>query len=152
MKSKVEKIDFQLHTNLPAQEGIFFDGQIFDAYAFVADLFRKAQESIIIIDNYIDERVLLMLGKRVKGVKVEIYTASLTKETKPDLKKYRSQYPDVKINEFNKAHDRFIIIDKRIVYHIGASLKDLGKKWFAFSILNFDAQTIVGKLNENLYE
>lgn len=149
LKSKIDEIDFQLHTNLPTQEGIFFDGQIFDAYAFVADVFRKAQKSIIIIDNYIDESVLLMSAKREKGVKVEIYTASLTKETKLDLKKYRSQYPDIQINEFNKSHDRFIIIDKKIVYHLGASLKDLGKKWFAFSILNFEAQDIIRKLNEN---
>ena len=85
--------------------------------------------------------------KRVKGVKVEIYTASLTKETKLDLKKYRSQYPDVKINEFNKAHDRFIIIDKRTVYHIGASLKDLGKKWFAFSRMDTLTELILNRLN-----
>lgn len=149
LKSKVDEIDFQIHSNLPANEGVFFEGQIFDAYAFVADLFRKAQESIIIIDNYIDESVLLMLAKREKGVKVEIYTAFLTKETKLDLKKYRSQYPDIKINEFSKSHDRFIIIDKKTVYHLGASLKDLGKKWFAFSILNFEAQDIIRKLNES---
>ncbi len=122
---------------------------MFDAYVFVADLFRKAQESIIIIDNYIDESVLLLLSKKQKGVEVEIYTSSLTKESKLDLKKYRSQYPDIKINQFNKSHDRFIIIDKETVYHLGASLKDLGKKWFAFSILNFDALDIINKLNEN---
>ncbi len=149
LKSKVDEIDFQLHTSLPTQEGIFFDGQVFDAYVFVADLFRKAQESIIIIDNYIDESVLLLLSKKQKGVEVEIYTSSLTKESKLDLKKYRSQYPDIKINQFNKSHDRFIIIDKETVYHLGASLKDLGKKWFAFSILNFDALDIINKLNEN---
>ncbi len=149
LKSKVEEIDFQLHTNLPTQEGIFFDGQIFDAYAFVTDLFRKAKESIIIIDNYIDESVLLMLAKREKGVKVAIYTASLTKEIKLDLKKYSSQYPDIQINQFNKSHDRFIIIDKKTIYHLGASLKDLGKRWFAFAILNFEVQDILNKLEVN---
>ena len=150
LKSKVDEIDFQLHTNLPTQEGIFFEGQVFDAYVFVADLCRKAQESIILIDNYIDERVLLMLSKRQKGVEVEIYTSSLTKESKLDLKKYRSQYPDIKINQFNKSHDRFIIIDRKTIYHLGASLKDLGKKWFAFSILNLEVQDILCKLDKNL--
>ena len=148
LKSKVDEIDFQIHTKLPVKEGIFFDGQIFDAYTFVTDIFRKAQKSIIIIDNYIDESVLLMLAKRKKGVKVEIYTAPLSKETKLDLKKYNSQYPEIQINHFNKSHDRFINIDKITVYHLGASLKDLGKKWFAFSILNYRAQDIISKLNE----
>jgi len=152
VKTKLNEIDIQLQTNLPPKQGIFFNGQIFDAYVFLTDLFRKAKESIIIIDNYIDESVLLMLAKREKGVKVEIYTAFLTKETKLDLKKYRSQYPDIKINEFSKSHDRFIIIDKKTVYHLGSSLKDLGKKWFAFSILNFEAQDIIRKLNENSNE
>ena len=150
LKSKVEDIDFQIQTNLPPKEGIFFEGQVFDAYVFVADLCRKAHESIILIDNYIDERVLLMLSKRQKGVEVEIYTSSLTKESKLDLKKYRSQYPDIKITPFNKSHDRFIILDKKTVYHLGASLKDLGKKWFAFSKLNFEVEDILRKLDANL--
>jgi len=121
LKTKVEKFDFQIQTNLPTKEGIFFEGQVFDAYVFVTDLIRKAQESIIIIDNYIDESVLLMLGKRQKGVEVVIYSSTLTKETKLDLKKYRSQYPDIKINQFSKSHDRFIIIDRKTIYHLGAS-------------------------------
>jgi len=150
LKSKVDEIDFQLHTNLPTQEGIFFEGQVFDAYVFVADLCRKAHESIILIDNYIDESVLLMLSKRQKGVEVIVYSSTLTKETKLDLKKYRSQYPDIKINQFNKSHDRFIIIDRKTIYHLGASLKDLGKKWFAFSILNLEVQDILLKLDKNL--
>jgi len=91
-----------------------------------------------------------MLSKRQKGVEVEIYTSSLTKESKLDLKKYRSQYPDIKINQFNKSHDRFIIIDRKTIYHLGASLKDLGKKWFAFSILNLEVQDILCKLDKNL--
>ena len=148
-KTKVEEFDFQIQTNLTHKEGIFFEGQVFDAYVFITDLFRNAKESIIIIDNYIDESVLLMLGKRQKGVEVVVYTSTLTKETKLDLKKYRNQYPDIKINQFNKSHDRFIIIDRKTIYHLGASLKDLGKKWFAFSILNFEVQDIINKLEEN---
>ncbi len=149
LKRKVEEFDFQIQTNLPTKEGIFFEGQMFDAYIFVTNLFRKAQESIIIIDNYIDESVLLMLGKRQKGVEVVIYSSTLTNETKLDLKKYRSQYSDIKINQFSKSHDRFIIIDRKTIYHLGASLKDLGKKWFAFSILNFEVQDIINKLEKN---
>jgi len=149
LKNKIDEIDFQIHTNLPTNEGIFFDGQVFDAYVFIADLIRKAQESIIIIDNYIDESVLLMLGKRQKGVEVVIYSSTLSKEAKLDIKKYRSQYPDIKINQFSKSHDRFIIIDRKTIYHLGASLKDLGKKWFAFSILNFEVQDILNKLEDN---
>lgn len=150
LKSKVEEFDFQIQTNLPPREGIFFEGQVFDAYLFVTDLFRKAQKSIILIDNYIDESVLLMLSKRQKGVEAIVYSSTLTKETNLDLKKYRAQYPDIKITPFNKSHDRFIIIDKKTVYHLGASLKDLGKKWFAFSILNFEVEDILRKLDKNL--
>jgi len=149
LKTKIDEIDFQIHTNLPTNEGIFFEGQVFDAYVFVTDLIRKAQESIIIIDNYIDESVLLMLGKRQKGVDVVIYSSTLSKEAKLDLKRYRSQYPDIQINQFSKSHDRFIIIDRKTIYHLGASLKDLGKRWFAFSILNFEVQDIINKLEEN---
>jgi len=150
LKSKVEEFDFQIQTNLPPKEGIFFEGQVFDAYLFVTDLFRKAKKSIILNDNYIDETVLLMLSKRQKGVEAIVYSSTLTKETKLDLKKYRSQYPDIKIAPFTKSHDRFIILDKKTVYHLGASLKDLGKKWFAFSILNFEVEDILSKLDKNL--
>lgn len=122
---------------------------MFDAYVFVSDLIRKAQKSIILIDNYIDENILLMLSKRQKGMNVLIYSSTLTKEINLDLKKFRLQYPDIKINQFNKSHDRFIIIDRKTIYHIGASLKDLGKKWFAFSILNIEVDVILKKLNEN---
>lgn len=138
LKTKVEEFDFQIKTNLPPKEGIFFEGQVFDAYIFVIDLIRKAQESIILIDNYIDESVLLMLSKRQSGVEVIVYTSKLTIETNLDLRKYRFQYPDISIKQFNKSHDRFLILDKKIIYHIGASLKDLGKRWFAFSVLDFE--------------
>ncbi len=150
LKTKVEEFDFLIKTNLPPKEGVFFEGQVFDAYVFVTDIIRKAQESIILIDNYIDESVLLMLAKRQNGVDVIVYSSTLTTETKLDLKKYRSQYPDIKINQFNKSHDRFLILDKKTVYHLGASLKDLGKKWFAFSVLNFEVNEILKKLDENL--
>lgn len=147
IKSKLGKIDFQIKTNLPPKEGIYFDGQIFDAYVFANDLIRNAKETIILIDNYIDDSVLLMLSKRNKNVKPIIYTSNLTKELRLDLKKYKSQYPDVEIRMFSKSHDRFLIIDNKDVYHIGASLKDLGKKWFAFSKINFEVQDILKRLD-----
>lgn len=147
IKSKLGEIDFQIKTSLPPKEGIYFDGQIFDAYVFANNLIRNAKKSIILIDNYIDESVLLMLSKRHKNVKTIIYTSNITKETRLDLKKYSSQYPDIEIELFTKSHDRFIIIDNKDVYHIGASLKDLGKKWFAFSKINFEVQDILKRLD-----
>lgn len=150
LKVKVEEFDFQIKTNLPPKEGIFFEGQVFDAYIFVIDLIKKAQESIILIDNYIDESVLLMLSKRQSGVEVIVYTSKLTAETNLDLRKYRFQYPDISIKQFNKSHDRFLILDKKRIYHLGASLKDLGKRWFAFSVLDFEVSEILKKLEENM--
>lgn len=150
LKTKVEEFDFQIKTNLPPKEGIFFDGQVFDAYIFVIDLIRKAKESIILIDNYIDESVLLMLSKRQSGVEVIVYTSKLTAETNLDLKKYSLQYPDITIKQFNKSHDRFLILDKKRIYHLGASLKDLGKRWFAFSVLDFEVNEILKKLENDI--
>ena len=150
LKTKVEEFDFQINTNLPPKEGIFFDGQVFDAYIFVTDLIRKAKESIILIDNYIDESVLLMLSKRQSGVEVIVYTSKLTAETNLDLKKYSLQYPDITIKQFNKSHDRFLILDKKRIYHLGASLKDLGKRWFAFSLLDFEVNEILKKLEDDI--
>lgn len=147
VKNKLGEIDLQIKTSLPKKEGIYFDGDTFDAYVFAADIIKRANNSIILIDNYIDESVLLMLTKRQKGVKASIYTTTLTKEAKLDLKKYSSQYPDIEIVQFAKSHDRFLIIDNQIVYHIGASLKDLGKKWFAFSIINIEVEYILKRLN-----
>ena len=115
------------------KQGIFFDGQVFDAYQFVSDLIRDAQESIAVIDNYVDDSVLTLFSKRKKNVSVVIYTRVISKQLKLDAEKYNSQYPPLSIKEFNSSHDRFMIIDKKDVYHIGASLKDLGNKWFAFS-------------------
>ena len=143
---KLEKIDFQIQTNLPPNEGIFFNGQIFDAWLFVTDLARSAKHSILLIDNYVDEQVLLLLSKRKENVRAKIYTQNLTNQFQLDLKKHNSQYPEIQATQFSNSHDRFLILDNRDVYHIGASLKDLGKKWFAFSKINIS----VDKILENL--
>jgi len=127
-----KKIDFFVKTALPPVEGIFYDGQVFDAYAFVSDLVKSAKKSIVLIDNYVDESVLLLLSKRDNGVSATIYTQNISAQLKLDLKKHNAQYPPITIKPFNRSHDRFLFIDSD-TYHIGASLKDLGKKWFAFS-------------------
>ncbi|MEI6749370.1 MAG: RhuM family protein [Bacteroidota bacterium] len=146
LKSKIDEIDFQIKTNLPPSEGIFFDGQIFDAYLFVSDIIKSASKSIILIDNYVDESVLLLMSKRNSNVEATIYTANVSAQFKLDLKKFNAQYPNVEVKTFTKSHDRFLIIDHTTVYHIGASLKDLGKKWFAFSKIELDALEIINKL------
>lgn len=141
-----QKFDLLIKTNLPPSEGIFYDGQIFDAYEFVSKLIKSAKKSIVLIDNYIDESVLTLLSKRTNNVSSTIYTASISKPLILDLKRHNSQYPAIDIKLFTKSHDRFLIIDNSIVYHIGASLKDLGKKWFAFSKIELDAEDILNKL------
>ncbi len=128
------------------KKGIFFDGQIFDAYKLISDIIRSANKSIVLIDNYIDDSVLILFSKRKKDVKVTIFTKNISKQLLLDLDKYNVQYPTIEIKEFKKAHDRFIIIDNKEVYHLGASLKDLGKKWFAFSKFNKDALKLLNKL------
>jgi len=128
------------------KQGIFFDDQIFDAYKFVADLIRTAQRSITIIDNYIDDTVLIHLTKRNNGVKVTIFTKTISKQLALDIKKFNAQYPPIDIKEFKNSHDRFIIIDDKTVYHFGASLKDLGKKWFAFSKMDIGAIEMLARL------
>ena len=127
-----EKIDFFVRTSLPPVEGIFYDGQIFDAYVFVSDLVKSARRRIILIDNYVDESVLLLLSKRAPGVSAEIRTGRMPEQLRLDVQKHNSQYPPVKIVQTQNIHDRFLIVDD-VVYHVGASLKDLGKKLFAFS-------------------
>ena len=127
-----EKVDFFVRSSLQPKEGVFFNGQIFDAYALVADLIRKAKTRIVVIDNYIDDSVLVQLSKRRPGVTVDIYDGQISKQLKQDVEKHNEQYPGVTLYKYTKAHDRFLIIDEE-VYHIGASLKDLGKKLFAFS-------------------
>jgi len=150
LKEKVNEFDLQIKTSLPPNEGVFFNGQIFDAYVFVNDLIRTAKKSIFLIDNYIDETVLSMLSKRKSGVQATIFTSNPTKQIKLDLKKHNQQYPNIKMKTFTKSHDRFLIIDDETVYHIGASLKDLGKKWFAFSKIDFDAKELLEKLIDDV--
>ena len=132
--------------SIKPRQGIFYNGQIFDAYVFVADLIKSATKSILLIDNYIDESVLKLFVKRNKNVTASIYTRNFTKILKQDLKKYNSQYPAIIIKEFSEAHDRFLIIDETIIYHFGASLKDLGKKWFAFSKMDIGALEILNRI------
>ena len=137
-----EKIDFFVRTALPPVEGVFYNGQIFDAYVFATDLIKTAKKDIILIDNYIDESVLLMLSKRNAKVHATIITQSNSRTTLLDIEKYNAQYTPIEINNSDFIHDRFLIIDKE-VYHIGASLKDLGKKLFAFSKMNISAEMIL---------
>ncbi|MEA4936403.1 MAG: ORF6N domain-containing protein [Paludibacter sp.] len=134
-------------TDIQPEKGIFFDGQIFDAYKFISDLIRKATKSIILIDNYIDDNMLTMFSKRNEGVKLTIYTKQLNKQMILDVQKFNQQYAPVEIIEMKLAHDRFLIIDHTELYHIGASLKDLGRKWFAFSKMNSEILPLLNKLN-----
>ena len=141
-----QKIDFFIQSSLPPKQGIFFDGQIYDAYAFVADLVRKASQRIVLIDNYIDDTVLTMLSKRTAGVEAVIYTGKISKQLRLDIDKHNAQYPPVEVRTFSKAHDRFLIIDDK-VYLVGASIKDLGKKWFGFTLMeNTDAEELLGRI------
>lgn len=130
-----DKIDFFVRTTLPPIEGIFYNGQIFDAYKFVANLVKSAQTSIILIDNYVDESVLTLLDKRNANVTATIYTQRITAQLQLDIDKHNTQYPPTQVDIFNLAHDRFLLIDEK-VYHLGASVKDLGKKWFAFALMS----------------
>ena len=125
-------VDFFVRSSIQPKEGIFFDGQIFDAYAFVAGLIRKANKRIVVIDSYVDDSVLVQLSKRKPGVKVDIYNGKISQQLRQDVARHNAQYPGVTLHSYKKAHDRFLIIDEE-VYHIGHSLKDLGKKLFAFS-------------------
>ena len=141
-----EKIDCFVRTALPPVEGVFYNGQIFDAYKFATDLVKSARRSIVLIDNYVDETVLLMLSKRSVGVSATIYTQRITQQLQLDLDRHNSQYPPIDIRTYRDSHDRFLIVDETDVYHIGASLKDLGKKMFAFSKLDIPAAVITDLL------
>ena len=146
-ESKVRNIIKIIDNNetIPRQ-GIFFEGQIYDAYSFVAELIRKASRRIVLIDNYIDDTVLTMLSKRAAGVQAVVYTAKVSKQLQLDIEKHNAQYPPITVRTFSKAHDRFLIIDDT-VYLIGASIKDLGKKWFGFTLMeNTDAEELVGRM------
>lgn len=148
LTKKVEAIDLIVKTELPPKQGIFFEGQIFDAHKFVSDLIRKAEKSIVLIDNYIDDTVLDLFTKRKKNVTVSVYTANISKALETDTKKFNAQYAPIELKEFKNSHDRFMLIDDEDVYHFGASLKDLGKKWFAFSKFEKQALQILENLSE----
>lgn len=142
-----EKIDFFVRTNQPPVEGIFFDGQIFDAYRFVSELIRKAKHRIILIDNYVDETVLTQLDKRADGVTATIYTQHVSQQLQLDIDRHNAQYSPIIMEHFNRAHDRFLLIDDE-AYHIGASLKDLGKKWFAFTLMrDLSATELISRIS-----
>ncbi len=145
LEELTNKVDFFVRTSLPPVEGIFFNGQIFDAYTFATDLIKSAGQSLVLIDNYVDESVLLMLSKRQPGVPATVYTQRITPQFRLDLDKFNSQYPPVDVRTCKLCHDRFLIVDDT-VYHIGASLKDLGKKMFAFSKMEIPAGTIINLL------
>lgn len=138
-----QQIDFFVRTSLPPVEGVFHNGQIFDAYKFATDLIKSANKSLVLIDNYIDESVLLMLSKRKSGVTADIYTYPISQTLRQDLQRHNRQYSPINIHNHTTSHDRFLIIDNTEVYHIGASLKDLGKKLFAFSKLNIPPSAIL---------
>lgn len=145
LEELTNKVDFFVRTSLPPVEGIFFNGQIFDAYKFASDLIKSARQSLVLIDNYVDENVLLMLSKRQPGVTATIYTQRITPQFRIDLDRHNDQYPPVDVRTCKLSHDRFLIVDDA-VYHIGASLKDLGKKWFAFSKLSLPTEMITNLL------
>ncbi len=140
-----DKVDFFVRTSIPPVEGVFFNGQIFDAYRFVCDIVKTAKTMIVLIDNYVDESVLTLLDKRASGVKARIYTHSISKQLRLDIQRHNSQYPLIEVMAARDIHDRFLIIDEA-VYHIGASIKDLGKKLFAFSKMEMPAATILNNL------
>ncbi len=141
-----EKVFQALESAELPKQGIFYDGQVYDAYKFASDLIRKAKRSLVLVDNYVDDSVLTLLSKRADMVSATIYTRSVSKKLALDIKKHNAQYPPVTVEIFRDAHDRFLIIDGREIYHIGASLKDLGKKWFAFSRFESGAVEMLGKL------
>jgi len=147
-----EKFD-RIFTALESKElkpdkGIFFDGQIYDAYSFISGIVRRAAKSIILLDNYVDDTVLTLFIKRKKGVQFTIYTNEISKQLQLDINKHNAQYAPVQVSELKQSHDRFLIIDEKELYHIGASIKDLGKKWFAFSKMDTETINLLTKLKE----
>jgi hypothetical protein len=145
ISEKVNQIELQINTQLIPTQGVFFDGQVFDAYELASRIIRSAKKSIVLIDNYVDEHTLIHLAKKAKGVKVYLLTKSMSSQLKLDIKKVNEQYGNFEAKTFNQSHDRFLIIDDKEVYHLGASLKDLGKKWFAFS--KMDKSSVQSILN-----
>jgi hypothetical protein len=149
-EQKIEQVFKALENkNEITTQGIFFDGQIFDSYKFVSDLIRIAKKSITLIDNYIDDNTLTILSKKEQGIKVNLLTKTISKQLALDVKKANEQYGNFEIKEFSKSHDRFLIIDENTIYHLGASLKDLGKKWFAFSKMEIESvESILNTLSD----
>lgn len=144
---KLEHVFKALEAGQPkAAQGIFFDGQVFDSYVFVADLIKSAKKEIVLIDNYVDESVLMLLSKRNEQASARIYTKTISKQLKLDLQKHNSQYSPIVILQLEESHDRFLIIDQKELYHIGSSLKDLGRKWFAFSKMDHLTNMVLNKL------
>jgi len=144
---RIDEVFRRLDAHTPASQGIFFEGQIFDAYQFVCGLVRQAKKSIVLIDNYVDETVLTLLDKRESGVTATIYTQHFSQQLQLDIARHNAQYPPIEVKPFNRAHDRFLLIDEE-VYHIGASIKDLGKKWFAFTLMrDITSQELLDKIN-----
>ena len=145
---RIDEVFKRLDANIPPLQGIFYDGQVFDAYRFVSDLIRKAKHSIVLIDNYVDDTVLALLDKRQNGVMATIYTQRISNQFQLDVDRHNAQYPPIEIKQFNKAHDRFLLIDNE-VYHIGASIKDLGKKWFGFTLMrDISANKLITKIRK----
>lgn len=145
---RIDEVFKRLDANIPPMQGIFYDGQVFDAYRFVSDLMRKAKHSIVLIDNYVDDTVLTLLDKRENGVTATIYTQRISNQFQLDVNRHNAQYSPIEIEQFNKAHDRFLLIDEE-VYHIGASIKDLGKKWFGFTLMrDITATELINKIKE----
>ncbi len=149
MSGQLEQVFQSLEGNKPKMQGVFFEGETFNAYQFVTELVRGAKSSLILIDNYVDDTVLTLFTKRSHNVSVTIYTKQISKQLALDLEKYNSQYAHINVKIFDKSHERFLIIDEKELYHIGASLKDLGKKWFAFSKMDLSMSRILEKLAEN---
>ena len=145
---RIDEVFKRLDANIPPSQGIFYDGQVFDAYRFVSDLIRKAKHSIVLIDNYVDDTVLALLDKRQNGVMATIYTQRISSRFQLDVDRHNVQYPPIEIMQFNKAHDRFLLIDDE-VYHIGSSIKDLGKKWFGFTLMrDISANELITKIRK----
>ena len=147
LKSQMSEVKLLVKNNkLESNQGIFYDGQVYDSYGFILDLIKQAKNEIILIDNYIDDTVLTLFSK-IPNIKITIYTNTISKQLKLDFEKYSKQYDNITLKIFLNSHDRFLILDKKEIFHIGASLKDLGKKWFAFSKINLDINELIKKLD-----
>jgi hypothetical protein len=151
LRNKMNEIDLQIKTHSLPTQGVFFDGQVFDAYELASKIIRSAKQNIVLIDNYIDENTLTHLTKKQEGVKVLLLSNSSGKQLTLDIQKVNQQYGGFELKAFNSSHDRFLIIDNKEVYHLGASLKDLGKRWFAFSLMEAQSvESIMNKIKELL--